>query len=139
MKLDPDLEKGLLRELSEVTLQLPVSSSELITSLKLTSDRDTTHKKICNLLEKFAIQKLITVRSLCKDGFNLLEVSHIEVSKINAMILEGTVNKNNIKDNLKRKHDDTIEKNNEMEDEKKKKEKREPKADIMVRIIIGSV
>lgn len=133
LKLDPELEKGLLKELSEVTLQLPVSSSELLTSLKLSSDRDTTHKKICNLLEKFAIQKLITVTSLTKDGVYLLEVSHVEVSKVNAMILEYVVDTSEQKDeNLKRKRDDSPD-INENEEEKKKKERKEPKADLMVR------
>lgn len=134
MKLDPELERGLLRELSEVTLQLPVSSSELLTSLKLSSDRDTTHKKICNLLEKFAIQKLITVTSQTKDGVYLLEVSHVEVSKVNAMIFECTVEKSEQKDeNLKRKREDSPDVN-ENDEEKKKKEKKEPKADLMVGI-----
>lgn len=134
VRVDPELEKGLLKELSEVTLQLPVSSSELLTSLKLTSDRDTTHKKICNLLEKFAIQKLITVKNSSKDGVNMLEVSHVEVSKVNSMILEFTIGSSEAsKDILKRKRDDeSLAKNAENEEERKKKEKKEPKADIMV-------
>lgn len=138
VRIDPELEKGLLKELSEVTLQLPVSSSELLTSLKLTSDRDTTHKRICNLLEKFAIQKLITVKTSSKDGINLLEVSHVEVSKVNAMILEFTISGSEIsKDVLKRKRDEeSPAKNNENEEERKKKEKKEPKADIMVFVFI---
>lgn len=138
MKFDPELERGLLKELSEVTLQLPVSSSELLTSLKLSSDRDTSHKKICNLLEKFAIQKLITVTSQTKDGVYLLEVSHVEVSKVNAMIFECTVEKSEQKDdNLKRKREDSPDVN-ENDDEKKKKEKKEPKADLMVGIVFDS-
>lgn len=133
VKFDPELERGLLKELSEVTLQLPVFSSELLSSLKLTSDRETTHKKICNLLEKFAIQKLITVQSSTKDGIYLLEVSHIEVSKVNAMILECAVHNFELKDeNLKRKRDDSPDVN-ENDDDKKKKDKKEPKADLMVR------
>lgn len=132
IKLDPELEKGLLKELSEVTLQLPVSSSELITSLNLTSDRDVTHRKICNLLEKFAIQKLITVKSTLKDGITSLEVLHVEVSKVNTMILELTrysADSNNL---IKRKREDSPGKCDESEEDKKKKDKKEPKADIMV-------
>lgn len=132
IKLDPELEKGLLKELSEVTLQLPVSSSELITSLNLTSDRDVTHRKICNLLEKFAIQKLITVKSTLKDGISSLEVLHVEVSKVNTMILELTrysADSNNL---IKRKREDSPGKCDESEEDKKKKDKKEPKADIMV-------
>ncbi|KAJ8934111.1 hypothetical protein NQ314_013569 [Rhamnusium bicolor] len=136
VKVDPELEQGLLKELSEVTLQLPVSSSELLTSLKLTSDRDATHKKICNLLEKFAIQKLVTIKS-SKDGISALEVLHVEVSKVNAMILECIINKPEIsRDVLKRKRDDSPDKSNENEEERKRKEKKEPKADIMVNINI---
>lgn len=132
LKFNPELERGLLKELSEVTLQLPVTSSELLTSLKLTSDRDSSHKKICNLLEKFAIQKLITATSLIKDGVHLLEVSHVEVSKVNAMILECIVVKSEqFDDNVKRKRDDSPDVNDN-DEEKKKKEKKEPKADLMV-------
>lgn len=128
------MEKELLKELSEVTLQLPVSSTKLLASHKLSSDREKTHKKICNLLEKFAIQKLITVTSLTKDGVYLLEVLHVEVSKVNAMILEFSVDKLEQKDeNIKRKRDDSPDLN-ENEDEKKKKDKKEPKADLMVNI-----
>ncbi|CAG9813120.1 unnamed protein product [Phaedon cochleariae] len=132
VKLDPELEQGLLRQLSEVTLQLPISSSELLGVLQISSDQDSTHRKICNLLEKFAIQKLITVNSSSKDGDSLLEVTHVEVSKVNAMILVGSPN--NLKghrDILKRKREDSPEKSGEGEDERKKKEKKEPKADIL--------
>lgn len=132
LKLDPELERGLLKELSEVTLQLPVTSPELLTSLKLTSDRDSSHKKICNFLEKFATQKLITLTSLTKDGVQLFEVSHVEVSKVNAMILECTVEKSEPNDeNLKRKREDSPD-INDNDDERKKKDKKEPKADLMV-------
>lgn len=132
VKLDPELENGLLKELSEVTLQLPVSSLELLSSFKQTVDRDTTHKKICNLLEKFAIQKLITVKSSTKDGIYLLEVLHVEVSKVNAMILECASDKSDLKEEtLKRKRDNSPDVN-ENDEEKKKKDKKEPKADLMV-------
>lgn len=133
VKLDPELERELLKELSEVTLQLPVSSTELLASHKLSSDHDKTYKKICNLLEKFAIQKLITVTSLTKDGVCLLEVSHVEVSKVNAMMLEFSVAKLHQKEEIKRKRDVSPD-INENEEEKKKKEKKEPKADLMVNV-----
>lgn len=137
VKLDPELERGLLKELSEVTLQLPVSSSELLASLKLTLDRDATHKKICNLLEKFAIQKLITVNSSTKDSVYLLDVAHVEVSKVNAMILECAVDKSEQKDeSFKRKRDDSPDVN-ENDEERKKKDRKEPKADLMVRLCLN--
>lgn len=126
-----------MKELSEVTLQLPVSSSELLASLKLTSDRDATHKKICNLLEKFAIQKLITVNSSTKDSVYLLDVAHVEVSKVNAMILECAVDKSEQKDeSFKRKRDDSPDVN-ENDEERKKKDRKEPKADLMVRLCLN--
>ncbi|XP_023013922.2 methyltransferase like 3 [Leptinotarsa decemlineata] len=131
IKIDPELEQSLLRELSEVTLQLPVSSCDLLTALKLLADHDSSHRKICNLLEKFALQKLITVKTSSKDGVNLLEVSHIEVSKVNAMILGSTLEKPEISnDDLKRRREDTPEKN-ELDEERRKKDKKEPKADIL--------
>nr|XP_023013922.1 N6-adenosine-methyltransferase subunit METTL3 [Leptinotarsa decemlineata] len=129
--IDPELERSLLRELSEVTLQLPVSSCDLLTALKLLADHDSSHRKICNLLEKFALQKLITVKTSSKDGVNLLEVSHIEVSKVNAMILGSTLEKPEISnDDLKRRREETPEKN-ELDEERRKKDKKEPKADIL--------
>ncbi|XP_072377328.1 N(6)-adenosine-methyltransferase MT-A70-like protein [Diabrotica undecimpunctata] len=132
VKLDPELERDLLRQLSEVTLQLPVVSSEILTSLKLYADSDSTHRKICNLLEKFAIQKLITGKSCPKDGVNVFEVTHVEVSKVNAMILDSSEGKNDIqKEDLKRKREDSPEKNSELDDDKRKKEKKEPKSDIL--------
>nr|CAI5827733.1 unnamed protein product [Callosobruchus analis] len=131
LKLDPELECALLRKLSEVTLQLPISSSDLILTLKLTSDPNTTHKKICNLLEKFAIQKLITVKNLSKDEVNTIEVLHIEVSKVNAMILEGATHNFDTKHTILKRRKDETHMSSETEDERKKKDKKEPKADIM--------
>uniref|UniRef100_A0A6P7G2P4 mRNA m(6)A methyltransferase n=1 Tax=Diabrotica virgifera virgifera TaxID=50390 RepID=A0A6P7G2P4_DIAVI len=132
VKLDPELERDLLRQLSEVTLQLPVVSSELLSSLKLYADSDSSHRKICNLLEKFAIQKLITGKSCPKDGVIVFEVTHVEVSKVNAMILDSSEGKNDIqKEDLKRKREDSPEKNSELDEDKRKKEKKEPKSDIL--------
>ncbi|XP_057666903.1 N6-adenosine-methyltransferase catalytic subunit isoform X1 [Diorhabda carinulata] len=133
LKFSPELERELLRQLSEVTLQLPIFSSELLTPFKLIcSDRDNTHRKICNLLEKFAIQKLITLKPTSKDGVDVLEVTHIDVSKVNAIIIDGSEVKCDItKEDLKRKRDDSPEKNSELEEDKRKKEKKEPKADIL--------
>nr|CAH7716777.1 unnamed protein product [Callosobruchus chinensis] len=131
LKLDPELECALLRKLSEVTLQLPISSSDLILTLKLTSDPNTTHKKICNLLEKFAIQKLITVKNSSKDDVNTVEVLHIEVSKVNAMILEGATHSFDTKHNILKRRKDETQASSETEEERKKKDKKEPKADIM--------
>lgn len=130
VKLDPELERELLRQLSEVTLQLPVSSLELTTSK--TTDQDSLHRKICNLLEKFAIQKLISVNATSKDGTSLLEVVHVEVSKVNAMIVDSSEGKKDIgRDDLKRKREDSPENSSELEEERKKKEKKEPKSDIL--------
>lgn len=121
-----------MRQLSEVTLQLPVSSLELTTSK--TTDQDSLHRKICNLLEKFAIQKLISVNATSKDGTSLLEVVHVEVSKVNAMIVDSSEGKKDIgRDDLKRKREDSPENSSELEEERKKKEKKEPKSDILVK------
>ncbi|CAG9859448.1 unnamed protein product [Phyllotreta striolata] len=131
VKLDPELEKELLKQLSEVTLQLPITSLELLNLLK-GSDEESLHRKTCNLLEKFAIQKLISVNCTSKDGNNLLEVVHVEVSKVNAMIVDSSEYKNDSsKDDLKRKREDSPEKSSELDEEKRKKEKKEPKADIL--------
>ncbi|CAH1990985.1 unnamed protein product [Acanthoscelides obtectus] len=131
LKLDPELERALLKELSEVTLQLPISSSDMIPTLKLTSDPNSTHKKICNLLEKFAIQKLITVKNICKDDVNSIEVLHIEVSKVNAMILEGSTHGLDSKCGVLKRKKDEMHASNEADEDRKKKEKKEPKEDIM--------
>ncbi|CAH0552230.1 unnamed protein product [Brassicogethes aeneus] len=130
VKVDPELEGQLLKALSEVTLQLPVTCNDLLGSLKLTLDKEASHRQVCSLLHKFATQKLITVRESVKDGGNVVEVTSVEVTKVNAMILEFFDDKSDSKGELKRKRVVSPDKGVE-DDEKKKKDKKEPKADIM--------
>lgn len=59
VKVDPELEKGLLKALCEVSLTIPITSLELTTSLKASLNRHASHSAVCNLLQKFATQKLI--------------------------------------------------------------------------------
>lgn len=126
LRIDPEQENELLKMLSEISVQLPIVSLELVASLKL------THKNVCNLLEKFATQKLIVVKETMKDGGRALEVTLVEVSKVNAMILDASkadipVDSAEL-DLTKRKRnvDDA-----ENEEERRKKERKEPKADIL--------
>lgn len=131
VKIDPELEKELLKALSEVTLQIPTTSTKLVDSVKANLNRHASHKEVCNLLQKFSTQKLITIKDLIKDGKNTVEVTFIDVTKVNAMIAEFAPEKTERdgKENLKRKRDE----NEKTEDEeRRKKEKKEPKADIMV-------
>lgn len=118
VKIDPEQETELLKILSEISVQMPIVSLELVPSLKL------THKQVCNLLEKFATQKLITVKETLKNGGRAFEVTSVEVSKVNAMILEFA---NRVDTNsdvvLKRKRDEEA----DTDDEKRKKEKKRTK------------
>lgn len=82
IKVDPELERQLLKELADVTLQIPISSSDLVDTIENTLKRSTSHKHVCNLLQKFATQKLIVVNELVKDGVNTLDVVSVEVSKV---------------------------------------------------------
>lgn len=132
VKIDPELERELLKIISEVTLQIPTSSTELTNLVKTNLNRHASHKEVCNLLQKFSTQKLITIKDLVKDGKSGVEVTFIDVTKVNAMIAEFSPEKNESegRESLKRKRDDVCDKNED--DEKRKKEKKEPKADIMV-------
>lgn len=130
VKADPELEYELLKALCEVTLQIPASSPELVASLKVTLDRHASHKAVCNLLQKFATQKLIVVKDIIKDGRNTVEVLNVEHSKLNAMLTEEVKTVPDSQDSVKRKREESPDKE---EDDKKKKEKKDPKAeDIMV-------
>lgn len=135
VKFDPELEKEVLKCLDEATLQMPVSSQDLVNSLKSTINRHVSHHAVCNLLLKFATQKLITVKECVKDGKNAVDVTYVEHTKLNAMITEATTEQVTLpvkEESLKRKREDSPEKKIE-DEEKKKKEKKDPKAaDILV-------
>lgn len=135
VKIDPELEKEVLKCLDEVTLQLPYSSLDLVASLKITLNRHISHRLICNLLQKFATQKLISVKENVKDGNVTVDVTYVEHTKLNAMVTEATTEivSNPVKEeSLKRKCEDSPDKKAD-DDEKKKKEKRDPRAtDIFV-------
>ncbi|KAK9890963.1 hypothetical protein WA026_013301 [Henosepilachna vigintioctopunctata] len=139
IKINPGLEKDLLKLLSEVTLLLPISSEELSVKLKNHSDEGNKCKQVSNLLEKFATQKLITVKDV-KDGKFNLSVTFVEVSKVNAMIAEfyEEVNTLESEQGAKRKREFSPEHKNIEDDDKKKKEKKEPKTDIMSLLSMSS-
>lgn len=137
LKIDPELEKELLKSLNEVTLQMPVSSTELVASLKVTLDRHASHHTVCNLLQKFATQKLITVKDNVKDGKIVVEVINVEHTKLNAMVTEANTDDDvapiKEENNQKRKRDESPDKKGAEEEERKKKEKKDPRAtDIFV-------
>lgn len=137
VKIDPELEKELLKSLNEVTLQLPISSTDLVASLKVTLDRHASHRIVCNLLQKFAAQKLVTVKDNVKDGKPVVEVINVEHTKLNAMVTETTTDEDvtsQIDENTqKRKRDDSPDKKVTEEEDRKKKEKKDPRAaDIFV-------
>lgn len=129
IKADPELEKEVLKTITEVTLQIPITSIDLVSSLKKSLERHASHRTVCNLLQKFATQKLITIKDIVKDGRNVVEISFVEHTKLNAMITEEA--KPVKEEVLKRKREDSPVKIEE--DDKKKKEKKDPKTnDIMV-------
>lgn len=137
VKIDPELEKELLKSLNEVTLQLPISSTDLVASLKVTLDRHASHRTVCNLLQKFAAQKLLTVKDNVKDGKPIVEVVNVEHTKLNAMVTEATTDEEvtsaNEESTQKRKRDDSPDKKGTEDEEKRKKEKKDPRAaDIFV-------
>lgn len=137
VKIDPELEKELLKSLNEVTIQLPISSTDLVASLKVTLDRHASHRIVCNLLQKFAAQKLIVVKDNVKDGKPIVEVVNVEHTKLNAMVTEATTDEEvilpNDENTQKRKRDDSPDKKGTEEEDRKKKEKKDPRAaDIFV-------
>lgn len=138
VKSDPALEKELLKILNEATLQLPVSSTELVASLKTALDQHASHHTVCNLLQKFATQKLMTVKDSVKDGKATIDVVSVEHTKINAMVTEevADVTPAGKPDVLKRKREESPDVKVAEDEDKKKKEKRDPRAtDIFVSFI----
>lgn len=133
IKIDPELEKELLKELADVTLQLPISSSDIVHTIRTNLKTEASHKQICNLLQKLSTQKLISVKDSVKDGITMLDVISVEVTKVNAMIVEfmDEPQPSTSKDVSKRKRDDPNDKCDDAEDDKRKKEKKEPKTDIL--------
>lgn len=132
VKVDPELEKELLSVLNEVTLQIPITSLEIVASIKLTLNRHASHRAVCNLLQKFATQKLINIKDVIKDSRNVVEIQSVEHSKLNAMVTEESEIVPGKSENLKRKYSDSPDKCIE-EEEKRKKEKKDSKTtDIMV-------
>ncbi|XP_017773597.1 PREDICTED: N6-adenosine-methyltransferase subunit METTL3 [Nicrophorus vespilloides] len=126
IRVDPELERGLLKKLNEVTLQIPISSDVLLGML-LQDDSNISHKSICNLLQKFTTQKLISVKETVKDGKNILDVIFVEHTKLNAMVEDNELLE--VKDEtLKRKRDESPEKKVVEEEDKRKKDKKDPKA-----------
>lgn len=134
IKIDPELERELLKSLADVTLQLPISSSDLVDIIRTTLKTNGSHKQVCNLLQKFATQKLIMVKDSVKDSISTLDVVSVEVTKVNAMIAEF-INDPAAKNVVKRKREDTDAMLDDEEEDKKKKEKKEPKTDIFVSIL----
>lgn len=142
VKSDPALEKELLRILNEATLQMPISSTELVVSLKTTLNRHASHRMVCNLLQKFSTQKLITLKDCVKDGKSTVDVISVEHTKLNAMVTEEStdVAPSTKLETLKRKKEESPDVKVVEEEDKKKKEKRDPRAtDIFVSIVYLSV
>lgn len=135
VKSDPILEKELLRILNEATLQVPISSTELVVSLKTTLNRHASHRMVCNLLQKFATQKLMAVKENIKDGKSTVDVVSVEHTKLTAMVTEETVDVTPpVKlDISKRKREESPDAKLDEDEDKKKKEKKDPRAtDIFV-------
>ncbi|KAF2885234.1 hypothetical protein ILUMI_20953 [Ignelater luminosus] len=133
VKIDPELEKELLKTLNEVTLQVPVSSTDLVVTLKASLDRHVSHGAVCNLLQKFETQKLINIKDLMKDGKNIVEVTFVEHSKLNAVLNEAVGETKTVLEKeecLKRKREESPDGEEEDEDKKKKEKKDSKTTDI---------
>ncbi|KAL1488038.1 hypothetical protein ABEB36_015411 [Hypothenemus hampei] len=124
IKVDPELERALLKELADVTLQLPINSNDLTNTIQTKLQKIVFHRKVCNLLQKFATQKLILLNDCIKERINCLEIASVEVSKVNAMIAECENPVESKKRHLE--SEETI----DDEEEKRKKDKTEHKTDI---------
>lgn len=74
VKIDPEVEEGLLKALCEVSLQIPASSLEIAASL----NTRVSHHAVCNLLQKFATQKLITYVIFFYYFFNVHYFSYVQ-------------------------------------------------------------
>lgn len=134
VKVDPELEKELLKTLNEVTLQIPITSTDLVNILKTSLDRHISHGAVCNLLQKFDTQKLLNIKDVLKDGKSIVEVIFVEHIKLNAVVNEAAGEIKAVSDkeeSLKRKREESPD--NKDEDEEEKKRKKDTKAtDIFV-------
>ncbi|XP_050293164.1 N6-adenosine-methyltransferase subunit METTL3 isoform X2 [Anthonomus grandis grandis] len=144
IKIDPELEQELLKQLASVSLQLPVSSKDLMDMIKKVLNRDLSHKQLCNHLQKFTTQKLISIRDILKeDGLRILEVFTVEVSKVNAMIadiLDDELKVGLSKTGTKRPREEIKDFSfGEVEEEKKRREKKEPATDILSLLAMPSI
>lgn len=135
LKIDPELEHGLLKTLNEVTLQIPIGSRELVSLLKTSLNRHISHAAVCNLLQKFDTQKLIAV----KDGKEATEVVFVEHNKINAVVAEAAGEKEakcgvEKEEGGKRKHDEVLDSGEDGEEKRRKEKKDSKTTDIFVSI-----
>lgn len=157
MKPDPEIEKRLLRCLSEVSLTLPTTSRELAAAVGKQLGRHVFHISVVNLLQKFATQQLIVVKDGSKDGKTFLEVVTAEHTKLVAMVNEVEADEAEPEAREEQPADEGTKKRRgegELENEpapkaakvaapdkdEKKKEKRDPKAtDIMSLLSMPSI
>ena len=57
---DKNVEDNVLRCLTDVAIHLPLDSRQILDTCKKTLGTAISHDQIVNLLEKFAVQQLIT-------------------------------------------------------------------------------
>ncbi|XKL66701.1 hypothetical protein PGB90_010121 [Kerria lacca] len=156
-KTNIEVERLLLMELSNLTLVLPVTSGQLLSSLKKSAANiNVTHTIIRNLLHKFSLQKLIGTNECLKDGDVFLEVISTEQNKLVAVAVELSSN-NDLKNETDILKQESVEENsyvpenetlvvnnaavkNDISSQKKLKEiKNEPVNEIMSLISTPSI
>ncbi|XP_050521725.1 N6-adenosine-methyltransferase subunit METTL3 isoform X2 [Daktulosphaira vitifoliae] len=79
-------ERVLLEALIDVSLNLPVTSNQLVVALSKKKSTYIPHSSVINLLHKFVAQNLISLENIVVDGQQSLQVLTAEHAKCLAMI-----------------------------------------------------
>ncbi|CAG0878512.1 unnamed protein product [Darwinula stevensoni] len=88
--LSPEIEKELLLHLCDVLLTLPTDSRVLTTQVSRNLKRDLSHSTIENLLQKFALQELISLQEgQTTDGKKCTVITSMEHDRLMAVASEG--------------------------------------------------
>ncbi|CAL8086808.1 unnamed protein product [Orchesella dallaii] len=85
--IDGSFEDYVLQTLSDVALRLPMDSKQLLVTVNKALASPVTHLQIFNLLQKFAVQQLISIEEKLSDGGPYIEIITADHTKLLAIVL----------------------------------------------------
>ncbi|ODM95405.1 putative N6-adenosine-methyltransferase MT-A70-like protein [Orchesella cincta] len=84
--IDGSFEDYVLQTLSDVALRLPMDSKQLLVTVNKALATSVTHLQIFNLLQKFAVQQLISIEEKLSDGGPYIEIITADHTKLLAIV-----------------------------------------------------